>query len=151
MRARMADVYKIAAAGYRGLLALEEYVGAGGIPQGLLELVRIRVSQINGCGVCLDMHAHGARRAGESDERLWSVAGWRDAPFFTDAERAALALAEAATRIADSSEGVPDEVWQQAAEHFDQERLAALVMAIASINAWNRINVTTRQVAGSYR
>lgn len=151
MPARMKNVYKLAAGGYRGLNAVEEYVNDGGIPRGLLELMRIRASQINGCAVCIDMHSHKAQMVGESDERLWSVAAWRDTPFFTNAERAALALTETLTRIADDPGGVPDDIWDTAAAHFADEDLAVLVTAIASVNAWNRINVATRLVAGSFR
>jgi AhpD family alkylhydroperoxidase len=115
-----------------------------------LELVHLRASQINGCSVCVDMHAKGARAAGESEERLFAVAAWRDAPYFTDAERAALALTEALTRIADTAEPVPDEIWDAAAEHFDETQLGALVLDIATINLWNRLNVATKQVAGAY-
>ncbi|MEV0109442.1 carboxymuconolactone decarboxylase family protein [Nocardia sp. NPDC050799] len=151
MQARMSNVYKLARDGYRGLNAVEEYVNSSGIPRNLLELIRIRASQINGCSVCTDMHSHHAQKVGERDERLWSVATWRDTPFFTDTERAALALTEAVTRITDNSDGVPDEVWERATAHFADEELAALVTAIASVNAWNRINVTTRLVAGTFR
>lgn len=151
MPPRMNNVYKLAVDGYRGLAAVEEYANSSGIPRGLLELVRIRASQINSCAVCTDMHSHKARSVGESDERLWSVAAWRDAPFFSDAERAALALTEAMTRIADSGAGVPDDIWDEATAHFEDEELAALVAAIASVNAWNRINVATRLAAGSFR
>ncbi|WP_275001366.1 carboxymuconolactone decarboxylase family protein [Promicromonospora iranensis] len=146
----MKDVYRLAAGGYRGLNAVEGYVNSSGIPRGLLELVRIRASQINGCSVCTDMHSRRARAVGESDERLWSVAAWRDTPFFTDAERAALALTEATTRIADNSAGVADDSWDKAAAHFADEELAALVTAIASVNAWNRINVAARLSAGNF-
>lgn len=125
-------------------------VAASGLPPTTIELVNIRASQINGCGVCLLGHLHGARRHGETDERLAVVAGWRDAPFFTPAERAALALTEAVTRLADSSDPVPDAVWDEAARHYDEAGLAALVLAIASINVWNRLNVATRQVAGAH-
>jgi alkylhydroperoxidase family enzyme len=96
------------------------------------------------------MHAKGARKAGESEERLFAVAAWRDTPYFTDAERAALALTEAMTRIADTAEPVPDAIWDAAAEHFDEVQLAALVLDIALINVWNRVNVATQQVAGEY-
>src|SRR3954451_22851143 len=113
-----------------------------------LELVHLRASQINGCSVCVDMHAKGARNAGESEERLFAVAAWRDTPYFNDAERAALALTEALTRIADRPEPVPDAIWDAAAEHFDEEQLGALVLDIALINVWNRVNVATQQVAG---
>jgi AhpD family alkylhydroperoxidase len=150
MQARM-DMRKTAAEGHRGLYALEAYVRDSGLPHRTYELVKLRASQINGCGFCVDMHAHDAKKAGETDERLFAVAAWREAPYFTDEERAALALAEAATRLADNPEGVPDEIWDAAADHYDEPTLAALVLGIAAINAWNRICVTTRQVAGSLR
>ena len=114
------------------------------------ELVHLRASQINGCSVCVDMHAKAARRAGESEERLFAVGAWRDAPYFSDAERAALALTEALTRLADRAEPVSDPIWDAAAEHFDEEQLGALVLSIAQINVWNRLNVATRQVAGEW-
>ncbi len=148
MQARM-NVVKPAADGYKAMLALESYINGSGVPQSTLELVRVRVSQINGCAFCVNMHAGDAKKAGETDERLWSVAAWREAPFYTDEERAALALAEAATRIADDPAGVPDDVWNDAAAHYDEKTLAGLVMAIAAINAWNRINVTVRNPAAS--
>ncbi len=113
-----------------------------------LELVHLRASQINGCSVCVDMHAKGLRKAGESEERVFAVAAWRDTPYFTDAERAALELTEALTRLADRADAVPDAVWDAAAAHFDEPQLAALVMDIASINVWNRLNVATRQIVG---
>lgn len=137
--------------GYNGLLRLEKYVRESSLDPKLLELVKIRCSQINGCGFCLDMHSTDALAAGDTTERLFMVAAWREAPYFTDAERAALELAECATRLADSPTGVPDSVWQAARAHFDDGELTALVMAVAAINAWNRISVTTRQVAGSHR
>ncbi|MBC3983214.1 carboxymuconolactone decarboxylase family protein [Streptomyces sp. AC536] len=151
MQPRMENVYKVAGPGYQALAAMEEFLRDSPAPDDILELVRLRVSQINGCSLCVDMHAHRASDAGETNERLWSVAAWRDTPFFTDRERAALALAEAVTRIADNPEGVPDDVWDTAADHFAPDALAALVMAIASINAWNRVNVAARLVAGSIR
>jgi AhpD family alkylhydroperoxidase len=114
------------------------------------ELLHLRASQINGCSVCVDMHAKAARRAGESEERLFAVGAWRDAPYFSDAERAALALTEALTRLADRAEPVSDPIWDAAAEHFDEEQLGALVLSIAQINVWNRLNVATRQVAGEW-
>jgi AhpD family alkylhydroperoxidase len=114
------------------------------------ELVHIRASQINGCSVCLDMHAKAARKAGESEERVYSVAAWREAPYYSDAERAALALTEAMTRLADSSDPVPDEIWDAAAEHFDEVQLGALVLDIATANLWNRLNIATRQPVGDY-
>jgi AhpD family alkylhydroperoxidase len=137
--------------GYQALLGLEKFIHDSPVPDATLHLMKLRASQINGCAFCVDMHSHDAKKTGETDERLFTVAAWREAPFFTDAERAALALTEAATRIADQPEGVPDEVWNEAAKHYDEESLAALVMAIAAINAWNRINVTVRNPAGAYR
>jgi len=113
-------------------------------------LVVLRASQINGCSVCVDMHSRELKAAGEPDERIFTVAAWREAPYFTDAERAALALAEAATRVADQPDPVPDQVWEAAARHFDQAQLSALVISIATINAWNRINATTRQISGNW-
>ena len=112
------------------------------------ELVHLRASQINGCGVCVDMHAREARQSGESEERVWAVAAWRETRYFSDAERAALALTEALTRLPDRSEQVSDEVWEAAAEHFDEMQLGALVLDIANVNVWNRLNIATRQIAG---
>ncbi|MDA0172172.1 carboxymuconolactone decarboxylase family protein [Solirubrobacter taibaiensis] len=111
-------------------------------------LVHLRASQINGCGVCVDMHAREARKSGESEERVWAVAAWRETRYFSDAERAALALTEALTRLPDRSEQVSDEVWEAATEHFDETQLAALVLDIANVNVWNRLNIATRQIAG---
>jgi AhpD family alkylhydroperoxidase len=114
-------------------------------------LVEIRASQINGCGVCLDMHTKDALEAGETSVRLNMVAAWREATVFTEAERAALELAEEGTRIADAAGGVSDEVWANAVKHFDEDQLAALVGLIGLINTWNRLNVITRQPAGDYK
>jgi AhpD family alkylhydroperoxidase len=122
----------------------------GGVPARTLGLVHLRASQINGCSVCVDMHPRLLKQAGETAERLFAVAAWRDAPYFTDAERAALALTEAATRLSDRPDPVPDEIWDEAARHYDEKALAALILAIAAINVWNRLNVTTRQVAGEW-
>jgi len=123
---------------------------AGVVSEQLLEMIHLRASQINGCSLCVDMHARSLKKSGETDERLFSVAAWRDAPYFTDAERAALALTEAATRLSDRADPVPDEIWNEAALHFDEQQLAAVVLAIAVINVWNRLNVATRQVAGEW-
>ncbi len=120
------------------------------LPAATQELVKIRASQINGCGFCTDMHTKDALEAGESQIRLHLVAVWREATVFTDAERAALELVEQATRIADAAGGVPDEVWANAAKHYDEEQLAALVALIALINAYNRVNVIVQQPAGDY-
>ena len=122
-----------------------------GLPAAAQELVKLRASQINGCGFCTDMHIKDARHAGESQERLDLVAVWREATVFTDAERAALELAEQGTRIADAAEGVSDEAWMNAAKHYDDDQLVALVSVIALINAYNRMNVIIRQPAGDYQ
>jgi AhpD family alkylhydroperoxidase len=132
------------------LQALGAAIAAAGIPALTIDLVNLRVSQINQCGVCLLGDLDSARRHGETDERLVVIAGWREAPFFTAAERAALALAEAVTRLNDRSDPVPDEVWDEAARHYDEQQLAALVLQIGSINLWNRLNVATGQIAGAY-
>jgi AhpD family alkylhydroperoxidase len=113
------------------------------------ELVHLRASQINGCSVCVDMHSRELKAKGESDERIWAVGAWRETPFFTEAERAALELTEAVTRLSDRPDPVPDDVWTEAAKHFDETELAGLVLAIASINVWNRLNAATRQIVGS--
>jgi AhpD family alkylhydroperoxidase len=151
MQARMTNLTELAPAGYKAMLALEAFLAQSGLPSATLHLIKLRASQINGCGFCVDMHAHDAKQEGETDERLWSVASWREAPYYTDEERAALALTEAATRLADNPDGVPDDVWNEAADHYSEKDLGALVMAIAAINAWNRINVTIRQPAGALR
>jgi AhpD family alkylhydroperoxidase len=121
------------------------------LPQKLLELVHLRASQINGCSACVDMHPKIARKAGETDERLFSVAAWRDTPYFTDGERAALALTEAMTRLSDRADPVPDPIWNDAAKHYDEAELANLLLAIAAINVWNRLNVAVRQPAGVWQ
>ncbi|PRX97253.1 carboxymuconolactone decarboxylase family protein [Allonocardiopsis opalescens] len=142
---------EIAPDAYQAMLGVERYLHSSGLPGPTLELVKLRASQINGCGFCVDMHSHDAKKAGETDERLFALAAWREAPYYTDAERAALALTEAATRLADRGDAVPDAVWDEAARHYDEPVLAALVVAIAQINAWNRIGVATRLAAGSHR
>jgi AhpD family alkylhydroperoxidase len=121
------------------------------LPAATRELVNLRASQINGCAVCTDMHTKDAAQAGETQLRLNLVAVWREATVFTEAERAALELTEQGTRIADAATGVTDEAWATAAKHYDDDQLAALVAQIAEINAWNRVNVITRQPAGDYQ
>jgi AhpD family alkylhydroperoxidase len=129
--------------------ALIKAAHKGGVPQSTMELVHLRASQVNGCSACVAGGALSAKKAGETDERLFAVAAWREAPYFTDAERAALALAEAATRLSDRADPVPDEIWDEAARHYDEPQLAALVLWIATTNLFNRLNATTRQVAGA--
>ncbi len=122
-----------------------------GLPEKLLELVHLRASQINGCSACVDMHPKLAKKAGETDERLFAVAAWRDTPYFSDAERAALALTEALTRISDRADPVTDAIWNEADKQFDEAELAALILAIANINVWNRLNIAVRQPAGAWK
>ncbi len=121
------------------------------LPTATLNLVLLRASQLNGCAVCTDMHTKDAAAAGESAVRLHLVAAWREATVFTEAERAALALTEQGTRLADGAEGVSDEVWAAAVRHYDSDQLTALVATVAGINAWNRLNAITRQPAGDYQ
>ena len=136
--------------------ALKAFQGLGaaaldaGVPATTLYLVEVRASQINGCSVCLDMHSRELKAAGEPNERIFMVGAWREAPYFTDAERAALALTEAATRLADSPDPVPDDVWDEVSRHYDEMQIGGLVLAIAAINAWNRVNATTRQITGNW-
>ncbi len=132
----------------KALLALDK-ASADAVPFVTRKLVHLRASQINGCSVCVDMHARELRKADQSDDRIFAVAAWRDTPYYTDAERAALALAEAVTRIDDRPDPVPDDIWNEAARHYDEPALAALVVQIALINAFNRINVATGQVVGA--
>ena len=126
-------------------------VTGSALPAATQNLVKIRASQINGCAVCVDMHTKDAAHAGESQQRLNLVAAWREATVFTEAEQAALELTEQGTRIADAAGGVTDEAWANAAKHYDDDQLAALVSLIADINAWNRMNVITQQPAGDYQ
>ena len=147
MTARMTNPVFVLDGAMDAMQALAKSVSRARMPIDA-ELVHLRASQINGCSVCVDMHAKALRRAGESEERVFAVSAWREAPFFSDAERAALALTEALTRLADKDDPVPDAIWDAAAEHFDDPQLAGLVLDIAQINVWNRLNVATRQVVG---
>lgn len=149
MKARMKSPVMIFPEAMQALQALAK-AAEGPVPGSTIGLVEMRASQINGCGVCVDMHARFLKQQGESDERLHALAAWRDTPYFSEAERAALGLAEAATRLSDRPDAVPDETWNEAARHFDEKQLAALLLRIALINVWNRLNVTTRQVAGEW-
>jgi AhpD family alkylhydroperoxidase len=134
----------------QALQALAQSADNRGVPARTFGLVQLRASQVNGCSVCVDMHPRFLKKSGETDQRLFAVAAWRDAPYFTDAERTALALTEAVTRLSDREDPVPDQVWEEAARDYDEQGLAALVIEIAVINVWNRINVATRQVAGQW-
>lgn len=149
MQSRMTNPVAVLPDALKALVSLSAAAETGTVPAATHKLVHLRASQINGCGVCVDMHARELRQLGESDERIAGVAAWREMPYFTGAERAALALAEAATRLADRSDPVPDAVWDDVADHYDEKELAGLILSIAAINAWNRINATTRQIAGA--
>jgi AhpD family alkylhydroperoxidase len=140
---------KVAPDAYRAMLALEEYTSSSGIEPALLQLVRLRASYLNGCAFCVDMHTKDARAAGETEQRLYAVGVWRDTPFFTPRERAALAWTEAVTEL--GREGVPDGVYEAVRAQFDDAELVRLTMAIVAINGWNRLNVAFRREAGAYQ
>ena len=142
------DYKQVAPDGYKSMLGLEAYVRTSGIEHRLLELVKIRVSQINGCAYCLDMHTQDARAGGETEQRLHVLAAWREAPFYSDRERAALAWAEALTEI--SANGVTDALYAEVRRHFDEKALVDLTLAIVAINGWNRLAIPFRSQAGTY-
>lgn len=147
--ARMRNPADVLPEAVKPLQSLYMTIQGSGVPAKTLGLVHLRASQINGCAMCLDTGVRHAKQAGETDERLHAVAAWRESPHFDEAECAALALAEATTRIADEPEAVSDEIWDEAAKHYDEKKLGGLVLWIALTNLFNRVNVTTRQVAGS--
>ncbi|ETT26399.1 hypothetical protein RAJCM14343_4416 [Rhodococcus aetherivorans] len=149
MKARMTNPALVLPDAVTALQALGNAADGGGLPARTTHLVHLRASQINGCSVCVDMHPRLAKKDGETDKRLFAVAAWREAPYFTDAERAALALTEAVTRLADRPDPVPDDVWDEADRHYDEPQLAALILQISLINVWNRLNATVKQVAGA--
>jgi AhpD family alkylhydroperoxidase len=151
MEARMKSPVFIIPDAMKALYALKSASEQGGVPHATVGLVELRASQINGCSVCVDMHWREMRKAGESDERMLAVAAWRHTPYFTAAERAALALTEAVTRLSDREDPVPDAIWAEAARHYGEKELAGLVLAIANINVWNRLNASVAQVAGAWR
>lgn len=148
MQARMSNPAAILPDVMQPIQALLKTTRQGGVPSKTLELVHLRASQINGCSFCVDAGARSAKKAGETDERLFAVAAWRETPYFTDAERAALALTEAVTRLADRPDPVPDEIWEEAARHYDEKGLASLILMIGVTNLFNRFNATTKQPAG---
>ena len=149
LKARMNHPIMIIPEAMQAMQALGAAARKGGVPARTLQMVELRASQINGCSVCVDMHSRDLRKGGDTDERIWGVAAGRDNPAFTDEERAALALAEALTRISDRPDPVPDEIWEEAAQHYDERALAALILAIANINVWNRLNAAVRQPVGA--
>ena len=147
MQARMTNPAMLLPDTMKAINLLHKAAHSAGVPETILELVHLRASQINGCSVCVDIGARSAKKNGETDERLFAVAAWREATYFNDAERAALALAEAATRLADQADAVPDQIWDAAAKHFSEQELAAIVLWVATTNFFNRINAATRQPA----
>jgi alkylhydroperoxidase family enzyme len=148
MQARMKNPAMILPDAMQAIQDLQAATQKGGVPPTTLGLIHLRASQINGCSACVAGVCY-TKPAGETDERLFAVAAWRDAPYFTDAERAALALTEAVTRLSDRPNPVPDEIWDEAARHYDEPALAALILSIATTNVFNRLNVATRQIAGA--
>ena len=149
MQSRMKNPALFVPGALQALQALGKISHRDEVPFATIKLVEIRASQINGCSVCVDMHCRDLKKAGESDERLFAIAAWRDAPYYTDAERAALALTEALTRLADKSDPVSDELWAEAARHYDENALGVLLLSIGTINVWNRLNAAVRQIAGT--
>ena len=151
LKARMSHPVMVIPEAMQALLALGASTKNGGVAPATRELINLRVSQINGCSVCVDMHSRNLKKAGETDERIFGVAAWRDNPGFDQAERAALALAEALTRISDQPDPVPDHIWEESARHYDEKALACLILGIANINVWNRLNVAVRQPVGAWK
>lgn len=151
LEARMNNPLRMFPDAFKAIQRLHKATAAGGLPDVTLQMVHLRASQINGCSFCCEMHAREMREAGESDERIFTVAAWRDAPFFTEAERAALALTEALTRLSDQTDPVPNELWDELTNNYGESAIAALLIEIGLINVWNRVNAAVRQVAGSHR
>src|SRR5215208_4863652 len=149
MQGRMNNPVMVVPGALQPLLELAKSTREVGLSPRTADLVHLRAAQINGCSYCVDMHARDLKKAGETDERLFAVAAWRDAPYFTEAERAALSLAEAVTRLSDRPDPVPGGVWEVAARHYDGPTLAALIVEISLINFWNLLTVTVRQPAGA--
>jgi len=149
MQARMTNPAMVLPDALKAIQNLIKATTKGGVPQQTMELVHLRASQINGCSACVSSGAVSAKRAGETDERLFALPAWRETPYFTDAERAALALAEAATRLSDRADAVPDELWDEVTRYYDEQQVAALVLWIALTNLFNRINTTIKEPAGA--
>jgi AhpD family alkylhydroperoxidase len=143
------DYAKTAPDGFKTMLALEQYARHSGLEAPLLELVKIRASQINGCAFCLDMHTKDARAAGETEQRLYSLSAWRETPFFNERERAALAWTESLTLVSETH--VPDEVYETVRQHFSEKELVDLTLAVVAINGWNRLAISFRTLPGSYQ
>jgi AhpD family alkylhydroperoxidase len=151
MQARMQNPALVLPEAMAALQALGAAIEKAGVPAATLSLIEARASQINGCGVCLVGHCQLMRRNGQDLDRVISLPGWRHSPYYTDAERAALELTEALTRLADSSDPVPDAVWKAAARHYDEPKMAAIILAISQINVWNRLNIGAGTVAGDWK
>ena len=151
MQARMKNPALVLPEAMAALQALGAAIEKAGLPAATLSLVEARASQINGCGVCLVGHCRIMKRNGEDLDRVISLPGWRHSPYYTDAERAALELTEALTRLADTSDPVPEAVWKEAARHYDEPKMAALILAISQINVWNRLNIGAGTVAGEWQ
>ena len=149
MQSRMKNPAALIPDATEAIQALIQATYKGGVPPKTLELIHLRASQINGCSWCVDSGLRSAKQRGETDERLFTVAAWREAPYFTDAERAALALTEAVTRLSDRPDPVPDAIWDEAARYYDEKELATVILMIATTNLFNRLNATTKQVAGT--
>jgi len=150
MEARMKNPVTIIPTAMKPIMELMKAAQSQGLPQELMEMIHLRVSQINGCSFCVDAGLKNLRKLGTSDDRVGLVAAWREAPYYTDAERAALELAEASPRLADRADAVPDEVWERATSHFDEKQLASILLMTAVTNLFNRLNAPVRQVAGSW-
>lgn len=140
---------KVSPLAYHVMLGLEKYLRECGLEEGLLHLIKLRASQINGCAFCLDMHWKDLRATGESEQRLYSLEAWEECPYYTERERAALAWTDSVTRVAESH--VPDEVYERVRPHFSEKELADLTLAVATINAWNRLAIAGRTTPGTYQ
>lgn len=150
MQARMNHPAMILPKAMQNLASLNKVSHESGLPAGIIHMTHLRASQINGCSYCVELHSKEMKDAGESDERIFTVAAWREAPYFSEAERVALAMTEALCRISDQADPVPDDLWEEATRHFDETELAGLLLSIASINVWNRLNVAIHQPAGPF-
>jgi AhpD family alkylhydroperoxidase len=143
------DYTRLSPGGYRAMLGLEQYLNNSSVERKLLNLIKLRVSQINGCAYCLDMHWKDLQVEGESEQRMYSLDAWREAPYYTERERAAFASAEAVTNITDGH--VPDELYEETRQHFGEQEIADLTLAVVAINGWNRISIAFRVVPGTYQ
>jgi AhpD family alkylhydroperoxidase len=151
MQARIKNPLLTVPDAFKGLQAVGKAIESADLPFALRKLVELRASQINGCSFCVDMHARELAKANEKNERIFAVGAWRESPYFSDAERAALALTECVTRLSDRADPVPDDVWKEATKHFDEPQLAALILEIGLINFYNRVNAAIRQPAGEWK